>query len=441
MIYSFLLTIGFAFLLPVFAYQALVNKKYLSNFRERLGFLPDELSCDARDARDYRSTIWIHAVSVGETIAARPLIKLLRSQYPNYRFIISTTTATGQAIARASIGEADGFCYFPFDWKFSVRRALNIIKPSIVVLMESELWFNFLLECKERKIPTLIVNGRISDRSFKRSLKFRFFMKKLYELPRCFAMQSRADADRAIQLGAAGHSVVVTGNLKYDIGGGGDKAANANGNLLDQRFNLHTTPLIIAGSTLEGEEEIVIEAFKLLVKDSSYTTNFKTRLLIAPRHPERFNEVAEILKRSGISYVRRSSANGDIKAQCILLDSIGELASVYQFASIVFVGGSLEQKRGGGHNILEPALYGKPIVVGPYMDNFRAITTEFLKRNALVQLSANAENISSLYNAFVTMLRDNAFSSELGNNARRAIEDNRGATARTINIIKKLIEE
>ncbi|HMZ17466.1 MAG TPA: 3-deoxy-D-manno-octulosonic acid transferase, partial [Blastocatellia bacterium] len=357
--------------------------------------------------------------------------------FPNYRLIVSTTTMTGQAVARERLPEADGVCYFPFDWKFTVRRALNSVQPKVVILMESELWLNFLDECHARQIPTIVVNGRISDRSFPRSQKFGFFVRRLYGLLTRFLAQSRIDAERALALGAPTERVSVSGNLKYDIGDQSPKIEDV-AQQLDAMFALAASPLIVAGSTGEDEERRVLEAFAQMLEMNGLSN---TRLLMAPRHPERFSAVAALLETSGMKVSRRSAANDAAKeAQIILLDSIGELAAIYRFASLVFVGGSLVPV--GGHNILEAALFAKPIIVGPHMHNFRDITKEFLRREALIQLHATnaAEQVRELRRSFAELLRDQARARQLGANARQAIEDNRGATTRTVQAIAELIE-
>ncbi len=429
-LYSFLLAIAFILLLPVFAWQALVKRKYLNNLRERSGSLPGELQNDVRPA------ILLHAVSVGEALSAAPLAEALRNRFPRHRLIISTTTATGQTAARERITDADGFCYFPFDWRFSVRRTLDAIRPAIVILLESELWFNFLEECRERKIPVVVANGRISDRSFRRSRKFGFLIRRLYALVTRFAMQSEADAERAVALGAPADRVVVSGNLKYDIGDAGPSAKiTETAQLLDRLFALGSAPLVVAGSTHDGEESVAIQAFREL---KARPERKAVRFLIAPRHPDRFDVVARLLEDAGMGFVRRSTASGR-QADVILLDTIGELAAVYQFASVVFVGGSLVPV--GGHNILEPALYSKPIVVGPHMHNFREITAEFLRRDALVQLSGSNDHElqAALAGAWAEILTQPLVAQSLGENARRAVEENRGATARTVAIVAELI--
>ncbi|HZF37216.1 MAG TPA: 3-deoxy-D-manno-octulosonic acid transferase [Blastocatellia bacterium] len=435
-IYSFLLVIAVVAMLPYFIYQALFNRKYVSGLSQRLGFLPDLLPEALPDepGSGVRPAVWIHAVSVGETLAAKPLIAALRARFPQYRLIISTTTATGQAVARSRVTEADVVCYFPFDWRFSARRALDAIKPRVAVLMESELWLNFLSECEARGIPVIVANGRVSDRSFARSRKFGFFVSRLYALVTRFAMQSRLDADRAIELGAPAGRVVVAGNLKFEIGDVSDSPKVVE---TAKALALDSAPLIIAGSTTEGEEETVIAAFEGLRNENVFG---RVRLLIAPRHPERFDAVARSLKSSRLRVARRSSPEGDCgAADVILLDTVGELAALYRFASAVFVGGSLVPK--GGHNILEPALYAKPIIVGPHMENFREIAAEFLRRGALLQLrGADAQALTSeLRGAFARLLSDEDYAETLGSNARRAIDENRGAAARTVEIIAKYL--
>ena len=430
-IYSFLLAIAFFVLLPVFFYQAIVRRKYLENLRERLGMLPREMA--AGRASEDGATIWIHAVSVGESLSAVPLMTGLRKRFPRARIILSTTTQAGQAPARRQADGPDGSCYFPFDWKFAVRRSLNAIRPGIVILMESELWLNFLDECDRRKIPVLVANGRISDRSFRRSGRFGFFIRPLYGLVSRFAMQSRGDAERAIALGAPADRVEVTGNLKYDLGEA--RGAGAGGGFADG-WGL-AGPLIVAGSTHEGEERALLAAFGRVRERPGLAG---TRLLIAPRHPERFGAVARDIAEAGWPLARRSEpSEADRQAPVILLDSIGELAAVYPLATVVFIGGSLVPV--GGHNILEPAACGKPILVGWHMHNFRDITEEFLRREAVLQLreSSGEALIEQLAAELGSCLTEEARAARLGANASRAVEENRGATARTIDLVASLL--
>jgi 3-deoxy-D-manno-octulosonic-acid transferase len=296
--------------------------------------------------------------------------------------------------------------------------------------MESELWLNFLSECEARDIPVIVANGRVSDRSFARSRKFGFFVRRLYGLVTRFGMQSRPDAERAIELGAEAARVAVIGNLKFETAAVRDSPTVVE---IAKALAIDSSPLLIAGSTTEGEEEMVLSAFEGMRKENGFG---KVRLLIAPRHPERFDSVARALKSARLRVARRSSMNGDCRAaDVILLDTVGELAALYRFASAVFVGGSLVPK--GGHNILEPALYAKPIIVGPHMENFREIATEFLRRGALIQLRASGAQALTieLRDEFARLLGDKAYAEKLGSNARLAIDENRGAAARTVEII------
>ncbi len=444
-IYSIFLSIAFLALLPYFLYQAFSNQKYFSNFSERLGKLPESFFDISRP------TIWIHAVSVGETIAAQTLVKSLRERFPAHRLIFSTTTATGQAVARSRISEADGFCYFPFDWKFSVRKSLRSIRPSAVILMESELWPNFLHECKKQNIPVIVANGRVSDRSFRRSMKFAFWFRQMTANVTKFLMQSEADASRIIALGAMPDNVILTGNIKYDIGG--RKGVPPVPSSLAAELGLQENPLIIAGSTTDGEEEIILAAYLELKKKAGLEN---TRLMIAPRHPERFDTVAKLLDSTHLKFVRRSVLAHQVealgnqnftrlindsiqKSDVILLDSIGELASLYRFATVVFVGGSLVPK--GGHNILEPAFDGRPVIVGPSMENFREITEEFKRQNAVVQLQGGTDNelIVALRDQFIELLLNPERAEMLGANAHATVEANRGATDKTVNVIANLV--
>jgi 3-deoxy-D-manno-octulosonic-acid transferase len=434
LLYSLLLTLAFLALLPYFAYQAFVKGKYLSNLRQRLGRLPVAWQAEQRP------TIWLHAVSVGETLAALPLLKALRAEFPQHRLIVSTTTDTGQALALARCAEADGVCYFPFDWRFAVRRALAAIKPGIVILLESELWPNFLRECNERAIPVLVANGRISDRSFKRSQRVGFLLKPFYRKATRWLMQSAPDAERAVTLGAS--RVSVSGNLKYDLGAAGLSAKQeAVARELNELFALTAAPLIIAGSTTERDERLceewlLLQAFHALRRHAGCE---RARLLLAPRHPERFQAVAKLLAREGCRFARRSTMQAAPEAEVILLDSLGELAALYQFADIVFVGGSLVPK--GGHNVLEPAFYARPIVVGPHTENFREITGEFLRRDAVIQLppAEAPELVETLSATFQRLLNDPAFAQRLGQNAQQTVALNRGATARTVAAVVELL--
>ncbi|HJQ27286.1 MAG TPA: 3-deoxy-D-manno-octulosonic acid transferase [Blastocatellia bacterium] len=438
LLYSFTLTVLFALLLPYFLYQALRHGKYASSFRERLGRLPATLG------QDPRPTVWVHAVSVGEFLAAKPLIAALREEFTDWRIVVSTTTATGQRLARAEQPDRfDAVCYFPFDWAFSVRRALDRIRPSLVVILETELWPNFLRECRRRGVVTVVANGRISPRSFARYRRARGFIRRTMADLSLLVMQSEADAERARALGA--REVRVCGNLKYDAPLGGttsplnDPQSPVAGEL-DRRLALSSARrLIVAGSTAPGEERMLLAALCEIRREPGLE---ETRLLIAPRHPERFDEVAEQIGQYDFRTARRSAlpagaAEGEAaRAEVILLDSIGELAALYRFAAVVFVGGSLVPR--GGHNIIEPAAFARPIVVGPHTENFKQIVADFAEAGAVVQVVASGDGMTgALARALCRLLKDREAAQAMGVRARQILLSNRGATHCTVLAIRE----
>jgi 3-deoxy-D-manno-octulosonic-acid transferase len=439
-LYSFALSILFCALLPYFIYQALTHGKYTAGFKERAGRIPIQ--------SDARKTIWLHAVSVGEFLEATPLLQRLKAEFPACRLVVSTTTLTGQRLARSS-SNLDATFYFPFDWKFAVRRALDRVKPSIVIILETELWPNFLRECRRRDVIVILANGRISERSFRRYLRVRSFIKRVVADFSIMLMQTDADAERALRLGAT--RVRTTGNLKYDVevepSTSNTPVPSNTSRDIDHQFGLSASPrLIVAGSTAPGEEEMLLAALAELRRNRGLEN---VRLLIAPRHPERFQEVAGLISRSEFSYARRSDAwqssasmaggkpsqmrpgvgQPADQVEVILLDSIGDLASAYRFAEVVFVGGSLVPR--GGHNVIEPAAFAKPIIVGPHTDNFRQIVSDFARADALLQVQPN-----ELTTALVGLLSHPDRAREMGERARNILLANRGATDRTIREIK-----
>src|ERR1700752_3154618 len=315
--YSLLLSLGLLLFSPYFLFQALAHRKYIDGLRERLGFLPPI---------DNQPVIWLHCVSVGETQAARPLVERLGKELPQHGVVISTVTLTGPELARDLFrAQAARVFYFPFDWRWSVRRALDVTNPAVVLVMETELWPNFLRECKEREIPVALVNGRISRKSFGRYLKIRFFLRRVLACLSMAVMQSEKDAGRIRDLGMRKDGVFIAGNLKFESVGYRDENTD-----VKERFGLGMgVPLVLAASTHAPEEKIVLESFRRL------RTARPVRLMLAPRRPERFDEVAELIQGSGLSWARRTIAPAapDASAAVILLDTIGELQAIYSFAS------------------------------------------------------------------------------------------------------------
>jgi 3-deoxy-D-manno-octulosonic-acid transferase len=432
LLYSLLLTLGVIALLPRFVYDAFRHGKYVKGLRERMGTLP-------AIETGGRPVIWLHCVSVGETQAARPLARAVLERFPGHALVVSTTTLTGQEVAREVFRDsASAIFYFPFDWSWSARRALRAVNPRAVLIMETELWPNFLRACRARLIPVALVNGRLSENSFRRYKLIRPFMRRVVDNLTLALMQTESDTARLLALGLPPERAHVSGNLKFD--GGTNPGEQALTMELKDRFRFtEEHQLVVAASTHAPEERIIIAAFKEL---QSILGPTGSRLLIAPRHPERFAEAASLLAASGLSWARRSqppAATHDWTCDVILLDSIGELRAVYPLASVVFVGGSIA--RTGGHNVLEPAAAGVCVLTGHHTHNFVAITEAFLEARALVQLPALTESEAphALAQALEELLTDEERRRGFGERARTVLEQNRGATERTVEELKAIL--
>jgi len=425
LLYSLLSVVALVIASPFLAYQAVRHRKYVRSVRQRLGYLPLSFNIDGDES------IWIHAVSVGETLTARALIGELKGRYPALKLFLSTTTMTGHEVARA-LADVDGVFYFPLDWGFTVRRTLDVVRPRLFVMMETEIWPTVLRECRERGIATMLANGRVSKRSFARyTLIRRFFRRVLDDVDR-FCMQSEEAARRIVALGADPSRVVVTGSLKFDsLDWPGVGPHGQSRDRVLRYFRLSPgRPVVIAASTLRGEDQAAFEAFRRVQARWP-----DALLVVAPRHPERFDEVTRQATEEGFRVVRRTNLPVDQSpdADVVVLDTIGELARLYQIASVVFVGGSLVDA--GGHNILEPAMFGKAIVFGPHMHNFAEISAEFLRGGAAVQVSSTRE----LGETFVALVGDGVRRASLGAAARAIVESNRGAKARTMAVVTALL--
>ena len=391
--YSLLTLLLFVVVSPYFVYQAIRYKKYIGSLGQRLGYLPISFNVDGEES------IWIHAVSVGEALTARALAEDLKARYPRLRLFLSTTTMAGQEVARRSLHHVDAVFYFPFDWAFIVRRTLNIVKPRVFIMMETEIWPNLLRVCRKRGVKMVVINGRISSRSYPRYRLIRpFFRRVLADVDR-FCMQSEESARRLVDLGADPARVTVTGSLKFDSLEVPTAAAHGRPRERVLRFFRISPnrPVIIAGSTIRGEEAAVLRAFARMK-----TTMPNALAIVAPRQAERFGEVERLSREAGFVTARRSelAIDAEPRADVVVLDSLGELAQLYQVATAVFVGGSLVNQ--GGHNILEPAMFGKPIVFGPYMQNFQEIADAFITNGAAMQVQSDRE----LDEALLTLVTD-----------------------------------
>jgi 3-deoxy-D-manno-octulosonic-acid transferase len=432
-IYSLLLTLGFILLLPRFAIDAWRTRKYVTGLSERLGKLPTLAQSD-------RPLIWLHCVSVGETEAARPLVDALREKFPSHRLVVSTTTVTGQQVAQRAFAEhSAAVFYFPIDWTWVVRRVLGSLRPAAVLIMETELWPNLLRECRHQSIPVALVNGRISQTSFGRYKLIGPFMRRVLNGISMALMQSDQDAGRIRDLGIPDERVLMCGNLKFDSASVSNNDA-AKTESLRERFAFEENDrLIVAASTHAPEERIVIDAFKR-IRLSHH--NERIRLLIAPRHPERFDEVAELILSSGLKCARRSAnlAESDTICDVVLLDSIGELRAVFPLADIAFIGGSITPH--GGHNMLEPAAHGVCVVTGAHTHNFTAVTKALLEADAIVQLPelSPTDAAAALASIITNLLADSGRRREVGEKARAVCDRNRGATERAVNVIAALLD-
>jgi len=424
--YSLLTLAVFVAVSPYFVYQAIRYKKYIGSLRQRLGFLPITFNIDAEES------IWIHAVSVGEALTARALAADLKARYPRLRLFLSTTTMAGQQVARRSLSSVDAVFYFPFDWTLIVRRTLRLVRPRVFVMMETEIWPNLLRECRRQGVKTVMVNGRISSRSYPRyRLVRRFFARVLADVDR-FCMQSEESARRLAELGADPARITVTGSLKFDSLELPAPAAHGRPRERVLRF-FRVSPsrtVIVAGSTLRGEETAVLRAF-VRIK----TAHPGALLVVAPRHPERFREVERLARDAGFVTAMRSELpiDAEPRADVVVLDTMGELAQLYQVATAVFVGGSLVDQ--GGHNILEPAIFGKPIVFGGHMQNFKEIADAFVTNDAAIQVRSDQE----LDEALLTLVTDPVRRARLGAAARALVEANRGAKTKTLEVIGDLL--
>jgi 3-deoxy-D-manno-octulosonic-acid transferase len=417
LLYNLLLLVVLTLGLPWVFYNLLLVKKRRDGFAQRMGRAPEPDG----------PVIWCHAVSVGEVRAIEPMLQLLQADEKTAgRIVLSTVTRTGQDTARRECGFAHRIFYFPLDFSFSVKRALEKVKPEIFISAETEIWPNFFRACFKRDIPVVIVNGRISDTSFPRYLKFRWFFRPFLQGVSLFLMQSDEDARRILELGARPETVSVTGNTKYDR-----KAADVS--LPEEVVSWGSSGfLFVAGSTHEGEEEAVLESLESLDKQQGPS---RVRTAIVPRHPERFDSVASLLDRKKISWVRYSEieAGTDVKADIILVDAMGVLDGFYALAQAAFVGGSLVPT--GGHNLLEPAMHGVPVLTGSHLYNFREIA-QTLSDSGGCRI---VNDVTALIQELGDLLSDRDYCEEMGERARNGSEKAQGASSRNLENILDLL--
>ncbi|HTS10501.1 MAG TPA: 3-deoxy-D-manno-octulosonic acid transferase [Candidatus Limnocylindrales bacterium] len=431
-LYRILTTLSVVVLVPYYVVRGWRRGETSRAVLERMG----RLSRESIPRKAAQRAIWVHAVSVGEVLAAKPLVVGLRQRHPDRSIYVSTTTETGQRLAQERLRCADGVFYFPLDSVTSVRRALEAVDPGLVIVMETEIWPNFLREAKRRGIPVVFANARISARSFHRYQTWSFlvgdFYRRVLADADLFLTQTPEDGDRLRDMGAAEERIVAVGNLKYDAEPPGQSEL---GNWLKAQIQEQERwPVLVAGSVAGQEEEAVLAAYDLVQRRWR-----RALLILAPRKPDRFDGAAAIVEEGGWNLVRRSHIDLreplDEQADAILLDSIGELGGLYALADAAFVGGSLVSV--GGHNILEPAWFGRPPVFGPSMENFQQMSEQFLAARAAVQVGSGAQ----LGKVWMQMIEDPALREKMGNAARLLAERNRGATQRCIERLAPFLED
>ena len=406
---------------PVWIPWVLLSRKRRRNVFDRLGFRRGKIPAPTGKQR-----IWIHAVSVGETLSAVPLVRELRKRLPETEILLSTVTLTGQEVSRKTLGgSTDGIFFFPFDLPGICARFLDRVRPGLLAILETEIWPNLIAECAKRRIPVVLLNGRVSERSMRGYSRFRSWISSVLACLDKVAVQTGEDAERVRALGADPSRVCVTGNMKFDVAAPATRDSEYLGRLHDVKARGGSW--FVAGSTHEGEEEAVLRAL-----GRARAVNRSIRLLLAPRHPERFPAVEELCRRSGWEVARRTGVKPgeDLpETPVILLDTVGELTSVYSAADLAFVGGSLVPK--GGHNILEPALFGIPTIVGPHMENFRDVSEIFTRGEAVISVKDGKTFAAAL----AEWAADPAPFRSTGERAKRLLDDFRGATERNVEIV------
>ncbi len=421
--YNLFLTVGVIVFAPLLFVKVILTPKYRSRSGKRLGFA---LEKSPGGASPGWPRIWVHALSVGEVASARNLVQELRRNYPQGVILFSSATRSGESFARAVLQEhVDCFVPFPFDLLWSVKRLISWVRPDLFLLVETDFWPNFLRELKRRDILCLLVNGRASESSLARYRRFRWLFRPLFNSFQALAMQTEQDASSMRQLGVDPGRLTVLGNLKYDaaLSGSGAKAG------LDRAaLQIPAQALVwVAGSTHRGEEEIIFDAFQKLVQSCG-----NLFLVVAPRNVERGAEIAAMVARRGLSASRRS-VGGAGGGSVLILDTLGELASVYDVCDVAFVGGSLVPER--GHNPLEPAVYGKPVLFGPHMEDFAEISCDLLSVGGARQVHGAEELRAEL----ALLLADPAEREQLGHQAQGLIASRRGVTEAHLALIRRVL--
>lgn len=424
-IYETALTVLFVLVGPFL----LLHQKARAGLGQKLGFIPAGL---AAQLKKLTCPVWFHAVSVGEFNAAWPLIQAFHQRFPETPMVISTTTRTGQELALERAGRLATIIYFPFDLSFIVNRWLDLVRPSLVAILETELWPSFMDACYKRKFPVIMLNGRMSPRSFGMHKLAKPWSSALLGKFAMIGAQSESEAKRYRAIGGDKLPICVFGNLKYD---GLSPISSMESAILKAELHIHDQDLVlIAGSTHEGEESLVLNVLDALAR-APETASKTLRVIIAPRHPERFERVKELITSAGFSLRTYSLRQGfQSKSDVFLLDTIGSLSKFYSLASLAFVGGTLAKV--GGHNLVEPYAYGVPVVCGPSLFKTKDVATILLERNALLIGQDSRQIIAHL----LTLLGNSELREKIGNNGKAWLSENQGAVARAMTEIETLVE-
>ena len=418
--YSALLAVWLLITLPYWLIQMGRHGKYRAGLAQRFGRLPDWLRTPPS-----KPIIWVHAVSVGEVLTISGLVAELRLRFPEHRIVVSTTTGTGQKLARKRFGE-DNVFYFPLDFAFTIRPYLRALAPQLIIIAETEFWPNFLRLAKKNGSKIAVVNARISDRSFPGYRRLRPWLSRALTNIDLFLTQTEEDSRRLAEIGAAAQRIQISGNLKFDVSPPAPPPIVES--LRSAFYQASAGPILVCGSTVDDEEPLLLRAFENVL-----ASHPRAVMILAPRYPERFREVAELLKKLGLRFWRRSLWSGEaIAGGVFFVDTIGELAALYSLGTLAFVGGSLVPR--GGHNIIEPAQYGVPIIIGTHTENFRDVVSLFRAQNALKVVGP-----AELPLAFMELISDEGERMALGRRAADTIRAQQGATQRVLVALDALL--
>jgi 3-deoxy-D-manno-octulosonic-acid transferase len=417
-LYSVIFTLAIPFILLRLLWRGSRAPAYFKRWDERFGL--------KAAPKSHQPVIWIHAVSMGEVEAARPLVDSLQAQYPGHQLLITTMTPTGSARVKSLYADKVLHCYLPYDLPFAVKRFLNSVRPVMGIIMETELWPNLIHYAAEQSVPLVLANARLSARSAVGYQRISSLTKAMLQQLSLIAAQSQDDRSRLIALGADKDKVHAVGNLKFEI----SLPASLSEEAEALRTQWGNRPVFIAASTHEGEDEIILNASRRI--RAAYPDLL---LILVPRHPERFDKVAALSQRSGFKILRRSDKGMCTREiQVLVVDTMGELPLFYGTADIAFVGGSLVPR--GGHNVLEPAALGRPVVIGPHYFNFNEISRQFLAAKAAIQV----DNSESLAQTVIELFQSPQKRAEMGQAGQQLIHNSQGAGQRLINLIKRHID-